>query len=143
MSIDFSVSEAAKTTNAEGIPWMCKIYDVACQYCQNFELRFKNCDHLTRPATEIIHAIGLFHVHGHQEDCLYQYATTFIPGLAVVDGEILETLWSPLNTMFKSMRTASLAHRAEVFDDHKGDSNWKKMLGISECKLYCTTTGLI
>lgn len=132
MNIDFSLSEAAKTTHTDGVPWICKIYDVACQYCQNFELRFQKCTHLTRPPSQLIHAIGLFHVHGHQEDCLYQYATTFIPGLAVVDGEILETLWSPLNSMFKSMRTASLAQRAEVFDDHKGDSNWKKMIGISK-----------
>lgn len=130
--LDYSMSEAYKWSNTKGLTRLCSIYDINCQFCQNMQLQFEKCTHLTLPEAEIIHAIGLFHVHGHQEDCLYQYATTFIPGLAVVDGEILETLWSPLNRIFKSMRTASLAQRSEVFDDHKEDSNWKKMLGISQ-----------
>jgi Kyakuja-Dileera-Zisupton transposase len=50
----------------------------------------------------------------------------------MIDGEILETLWSILNSISPSMRTASLAHRSEVLDDHMNDSNWKKTVSISE-----------
>lgn len=47
----------------------------------------------------------------------------------MIDGEILETLWSVLNDISRSTRTATLAHRMEVLDDHMGDSNWKKIIG--------------
>lgn len=131
MNMDYSFSEAAKFTLRPGIPWLGHIYDVNCQYSVNLGLRLEKNQYLFKPDIPIKHAIGLFHVHGHQDECLYRYAPTYIPGMAMVDGEILETLWSPLNTIFKSMRTASLPQRAEVFDDHKLDSNMKKMLNIS------------
>jgi hypothetical protein len=42
-----------------------------------------------------------------------------------VDGEVLETLWSVLNTVSKETHTASLAHQMEILDDHMSDNNWK------------------
>ena len=74
----------------------------------------------------------MFHVHGHQDSCFFRYATLFIKGAGMVDGEILETLWSTLNSISPSLRTATLAHRSEVLDDHMNDGNWKKMVSISE-----------
>jgi hypothetical protein len=35
--------------------------------------------------------------HGHKDECLYWWATNYIPGAGVIDGEVLETLWSVLN----------------------------------------------
>ncbi|EDR02344.1 uncharacterized protein LACBIDRAFT_332405 [Laccaria bicolor S238N-H82] len=78
----------------------------------------------------LIMGIGLFHVHGHQDECLFRLATSFIPGAGMVDGEILESLWAQLNDISRSTRTATLAHRAEVLDDHMNDSNWNKMVNI-------------
>lgn len=79
---------------------------------------------------EIDSAIGLFHVHAHKDECLFRYATSFIPGAGVTAGEILESLWSTLNSISVTVRTATLAHRAEVLDDHCCDSNHKKGLAI-------------
>jgi hypothetical protein len=84
------------------------------------------------PRVEVDGGIGLFHVHGHREECLHRYATYFIPGAAVVDGEVLERLWSVLNLVSRSTRTATLGHRAEMLDDHMNDNNWKKLVGIGE-----------
>jgi len=50
----------------------------------------------------------------------------------MIDGEIAETLWAVLNSISPSLRTATLAHRSEVLDDHMNDSNWKKIIGIGE-----------
>ena len=50
-------------------------------------------EHLTLPQMQLEKAIGLFHVHGHKQSCLFSYASTFILGDAMVDGEILETNW--------------------------------------------------
>jgi hypothetical protein len=49
-----------------------------------------------------------------------------------VNGEVLETLWSVLNKISASMRTASLAHRTEILDDHLADNNFKKITNIGE-----------
>ncbi len=51
-------------------------------------------------------------------------------GSGIVDGEILESLWSLLNRISRSCRGMTTAHRAEVIDDHMGDSNWKKTINM-------------
>ena len=73
-------------------------------------------------------AIGLFHIHGHKDECFFQYATSFIPGATVVAREILESLWAVFNQVTPAMQTATLAHRAEIMDDHMTDSNLGKCL---------------
>ena len=60
----------------------------------------------------------------------FRFASTFIPGSGIVAGEILESLWSTLNTISPSACTAMLAHRTELLDDHTTDSNHKKMLSM-------------
>ena len=50
----------------------------------------------------------------------------------MVDGEILETLWSTLNSIFPSLCTATPTHQLEVLDNHMNDGNWKKIVFISE-----------
>ena len=111
------------------------IYDIVCQYIIHF------WDQIGIHLPEGLHidaAIGLFHVHAHKDNCFFRFATTFIPGARVVAGEILESLWSSLNSISPSVRTATLAHRAEILDDHATDSNHKKMLGIVStlCKTH-------
>ena len=132
MNIDYSFSEALKTTNTDGITEVLLIYDIMCQYGVHMDRRFTEASGLNIPETiTVIKAIGLFHVHGHQDSCLYRFAPTYIPGVGMVDGEVLETLWSMLNEISQSVRSATLATREEVLDDHMGDSNWKKLIKIS------------
>ena len=131
MNMDWSLCEAIATTNVGDIRDILHIYDINCQYCLHLLKRLQNSDQLYIPDhIQLIHAIGLFHVHGHKDKCLYRYATNYVPGAGIVDGEILETLWSVLNSVSASTRTASFAHRSEVLDDHMNDNNWKKMLHI-------------
>ena len=105
------------------------IYNIACQYV----VHLQDCIGHLLPADLILDAaIGFFHVHGHQEACFFRYATTFIPGAAVVAGEILESLWAVLNAVTPAMRMATLAHHAEIMDNHMTDSNHKKCLGMGE-----------
>jgi hypothetical protein len=69
-------------------------------------------------------------ITNHKDECFFRFASSFIPGAGIVAGEILESLWSSLNRITPSTRTATLAHRAEVIDDHASDSNHKKALGM-------------
>jgi hypothetical protein len=133
MNMDWSLCEALATTNIGSIRHVLHIYDINCEYCKKLGERIESNEMLSIDDHIIlVHAIGLFHIHGHKNDCLYRWATNYVPGAGVVDGEVLETLWSVLNTVSAATRTASLAHRTEILDDHMNDSNWKKMLHIGE-----------
>jgi hypothetical protein len=137
MNIDWSLCEAIETTNVGPIKQILHIYDINCQYHVHLKDRVRANDMLNIPDhIELHHAIGLFHVHGHKDDCLYRWATSYVPGAGVVDGEVLETLWSVLNSVSASTRTASLAHRTEILDDHMNDNNWKKMVHIGMLALF-------
>jgi len=121
-----SISTIGLAQNAE--QGLLIIYDIACQYWVNLRKRIGS----DLPSGLVIdQAIGMFHVHGHKDECFFRYAPSFIPGSAITSGEILESLWSGLNKIFSSVRTSTLAHRAEVLDDHACDSNHKKALNMA------------
>ena len=126
-NVDFAFLKALKSTNVSPEQGMLLIYDISCQYFVHIYNRIGNRLPI---GLQIDSAIGLFHVHAHKDECLFRYATSFIPGAGVVAGEILESLWSTLNSISPMARTATLAHRAEMLDDHATDSNHKKLLGI-------------
>ena len=112
-------------------PLLLLSYDIMCQYWKNLRKRFLNNPYLSLPEdVEFFRAIGLFHVHGHKDECFARFAPTYIPGVGQVDGEVLETLWATLNHISNSTRRASVHHRQEIIDDHMNDSNWKKLLGL-------------
>jgi hypothetical protein len=56
----------------------------------------------------------------------------FVEGAGQLDGEILETLWSAFNKICGAARAMSRAHRSEIYSDFMRDSNWKKLVGMSE-----------
>ncbi|KAG2047683.1 hypothetical protein BDR06DRAFT_1029451 [Suillus hirtellus] len=80
---------------------------------------------------EIIPGIGLWHVHGHQDKCYVRYTSTFITGAARIDGEIMETLWAPLNIISPAARGMSTPHWQECLDYQMNDSNFMKMIHMS------------
>jgi hypothetical protein len=67
---------------------------------------------------------------GDQRTCHARYSPQFIKGAGQVDGEILETLWAPLDHITRSTRGMSTASRREMIDGHMNDSNFKKIIGI-------------
>jgi hypothetical protein len=128
-NVDFALLQSIATTGVDPDQGLMIIYDIVCQYIVYLRERI---GHKLPTGLEIDCAIGLFHVHAHREQCFFRYATSFIPGAGVTAGEILESLWSALNSISPTTRTATLAHRAEVLDDHACDSNHKKLLSITK-----------
>lgn len=136
MNLDYCLSQALQTMNLNGLKKVIVFYDIMCQYHRRLHIRMDQSPYLQlAPGLVIIPGIGLFHVHGHQVSCLARFAPTFIKGAGQVDGEIIETLWSTLNDASRCTRTATLAHRTEMLNDHMNDGNWKKLVGISELKM--------
>jgi len=135
-NVDWSFLECIRTTNVDSEQGVMLIYDIICQY---FIYLYSRIGHLLPHGLEIDRAIGLFHVHGHKEECFYRFAPCFIPGTGIVAGEACEPLWAKLNPITTATRTATLAHRAEVLDDHASDSNHKKGLGIGNLDSWLET----
>jgi hypothetical protein len=130
VNMDYSLCKAL-SYNMEDIPVALVMYDIMCQYSVNFQERVDKSSELTLPdSLELRIGIGLFHIHGHQDSCLPRYSPSYIRGAKQVDGEIIETLWAPLNNVSRSIRGMTLAHRQEVLDAHMNHSNWKKLVRI-------------
>jgi hypothetical protein len=127
-NMDWALLEAIRTTRVHPKQGVFLLYDLVCSYWIYLLARI---GHLLPMDLEIDRAIGLFHVHDHKDECFFRFASSFIPGSGIVAGEILESLWSSLNRITPSTRTA-LAHRAEVIDDHASGSNHKKALGMGK-----------
>ncbi|KAG1863081.1 hypothetical protein F4604DRAFT_1587244, partial [Suillus subluteus] len=107
------------------------IYDVGCQWSLHFAERVNNYHGLTLPDnTEIVAAVGKFHLSAHKLACFPRYSLNFIAGAGQVDGEILETLWAPFNKISSTARSMNQAHCQEILDDHMRNSNWKKLVQI-------------
>ena len=127
-NMDFIVLRLIKILGLDPEQGLFFIYDIVCQYIINLQKRIGK--EIPEDLT-IEKAIDLFHVHCHKDECFFRYATTFIPGAGIVAAQILESLWSTLNTISPKLRTASLPHRAETLDDHACDSNYKKLLAMT------------
>ena len=76
--------------------------------------------------------IGAFHISGHIPQCFPRHSPRYIPGAAIIDGEILETCWSTLNAVSPSAQTATLVGRAALLDDHMQRNNWNKLVRIGK-----------
>ena len=109
------------------------IYDVACQWSINFHQCVQDSHFLSVPhITDLIPAMGNFHLAAHVPRFFSRFSLNFVQGTGQLDGEILETLWSEFNKISASAHSMSKAHRAELYDDHMRDSNWKKLVGMGE-----------
>ena len=114
--------------NTKDIERIVLFYDVVCKYSVSLLDRFRASPELNMPKfKELNFGVGVWHIYAHINRCFPRFSPNFIKGVGVVDGEILETLWSNLNLISGSCRTMSLANRAETLNSHMNDSNWKKM----------------
>lgn len=108
-------------------------YDINCQYHKHLDQRVDASPYLDLPwGMQVVPGIGLWHVHGHQDKCFVRYASNFITGAARIDGEIMETLWAPLNIISPAARGMSTPHRKECLDFQMNDCNFMKMIRISK-----------
>ena len=136
MNIDYAICNALKY-NSYGLLEALVIYDIGCQWIINFLKRLKESRHLSVPdVMKLLVAVGKFHLSAHVAECFVKYSLNFIYGSGQLDGEILETLWAPFNSISPSGRTMSMASRRQLYDDHMRDSNWMKLVGIGRPLRY-------
>ena len=134
--MDYSMCKALNAPNMKGIKRALCVYDIMCKWIKYFKNRIGDSPYLQLPDDlEMMKGIGDLHVKGHVKECFPRFALMFIPGAGVIDGEIIETLWSVLNQTSRSCRGATLAHRQELLDNQMNHSNWKKLIGMGRCHL--------
>lgn len=130
--MDYSLTNALQY-NMQGISRAISFYDINCAYMKKLRNRVGNSQLIDIPKDlEIVPGIGIWHVHGHQPSCFPRYAPLFIAGAGWVDGEVIETLWSVLNIVSGSTRGMSSPGRQELLDFQMNDSNFVKMVRMSE-----------
>jgi hypothetical protein len=130
MNIDYAICNALKY-NSKGLLRALLIYDVGCQWIKNFLRRLKESSHLSlEEIIELVVAVGKFHLSAHVQECFVMYSLNFIFGAGQLDGEILETLWTPFNGISNFARVTTMAGRRQLYDDHMRESNWKKIVGM-------------
>ncbi|KAG1751738.1 hypothetical protein EDB19DRAFT_1893107 [Suillus lakei] len=128
MNMDYVLCNAL-AHNMDGLCRALTFYDVNCQYNKHLRQRVDESLHLRIPSgMDIVLGIGLWHVHGHQDKCYVQYVSNFIPGAARIDGELMETLWVPLNIISPSARGMLTPHRQECLDYQMNNCNFMKMI---------------
>jgi hypothetical protein len=131
MNIDYAFCQAIKNITKE--QGLLVIYDVCCQWRKKLQARIRNGRFLNIPPfEELLFGIGKFHLGGHIPECFPLYSLNFICGIGQIDGEVLETLWWPIDKIAGITRAMSKAHWREVLDDNMYDSDWKKWVGIGE-----------
>src|SRR6266404_1821628 len=118
INMDYSLCKVL-SYNMVDIPVALVMYDIMCQYGKHLQERVARSPGLSIPSSlDLRTGIGLFHIHGHQDSCLPRFSPSYIPGAKQVDGEIIETLWAPLNDISRSLHGMTLFHRQEVLDAH-------------------------
>jgi hypothetical protein len=131
MNMDYAICQALNQMSGMDEALIC--YDVACQWILNFIDRVRRCPSLSLPEQlKIIAAVGKFHLGAHIDECFPKFSLNFIKGIGQLDGEIIETLWWPIDKVAGMTKAMSSAHRREILDDMMYDSNWKKWIGIGE-----------
>lgn len=131
--MDYAVCKALNLPRMQGFSRSILVYDIMCQWYKKFAQRVEESKYLQIPKNlKLFKGIGDFHIKGHVKECYPRFALLHIEGSGIIDGEIVETLWSVLNHTSPSTRGASLAHRSEILDSHMNHSNWKKLIGTGK-----------
>ncbi|KAI0650174.1 hypothetical protein C8Q79DRAFT_1108642 [Trametes meyenii] len=109
-------------------------YDVACQYCRNFEARLRRNfpvdQQLDLEEIKIRWMIPKNHiaVHGPRHS---QFSLNLADKVGRTYGEGVESSWSHLNPVSVSTREMALATRHEVLNDHMSSWNWHKTISFA------------
>lgn len=132
VNMDYALSQTMTLGGVEHIPRLLLLYDIMCQWGVHMKQRFTQNGLSVPNVHEILRGVGIWHVYAHVNRCFGRYAPIYLKHVGLVDGEILETLWSLLNQVSESCQTMSLASREETINFHMNDINRKKNLEMSK-----------
>jgi hypothetical protein len=111
-------------------------YDIACQWHKHLWTRMLampsdlRLDHLTK---FIRFFVPKFHLPAHVLKCQTMFSLNYSKNVGRTDGEAPERGWSNINPVASSTKEMGPGSRRDTLDDHFGDWNWKKVVGLGTC----------
>jgi hypothetical protein len=116
--------------------WLTMSYDIVCQwylYLWERMLDFPDHFHIDLEGKTITFLVPKFHLPAHVEKCQTAFSFNLTPGVGRTDGEAPERGWSDINPLSAQTKQMGPASRRETIDDHFGDWNHKKVVGLGVC----------
>jgi len=110
-------------------------YDIACQWGIHFKTRmatkFPGDWSVNNGTTTVKMLVPKFHLPAHVEKCQCDFSFNYTKHVGRTDGEAPEGGWSKINGLVASAREMGPGSRHDLLEGHMGDSNWKKVVGMS------------
>ncbi|KAH9479046.1 hypothetical protein JR316_0007621 [Psilocybe cubensis] len=85
-----------------------------------------------RYVLDIVYLVPKFHLPAHIPKCQTSFLFNLTPRVGRTDGESPERGWSSANGVASSTKEMGPGSRSDTLDDHFGDYNWRKIIGIAE-----------
>ncbi|KAG1868741.1 hypothetical protein C8R48DRAFT_598239 [Suillus tomentosus] len=114
-------------------------YDIACQWHKNLWSRMKSLSesyHISYLCVFIRFFVPKFHLPAHVNTCQTLFSFNFARFVGRTDGEAPERGWSNINPVASSTKAMGPGCRRDTLDDHFGDWNWKKVVGLGASLVY-------
>jgi hypothetical protein len=113
-------------------------YDIACQWHKHLWQRMSAMP----PNLQLEHAnkfvqffVPKFHLPAHILKCQSSFSFNFSKHVGRTDGEATERGCYNINPIASSTKEMGPGSRRDTLDDHFGDWNWKKLVGLGMCLL--------
>ncbi|KAG2107192.1 uncharacterized protein F5147DRAFT_746009 [Suillus discolor] len=113
-------------------------YDIACQWHKFLWSRMVSLPpshHLNYLARTIRFFVPKFHLPAHVSKCQTIFSFNFTHFVGHTDGEAPERGWSNINSVASSTKAMGPGCRRDMLDNHFGDWNWKKVVGLGSSLL--------
>ncbi|KAG2028860.1 hypothetical protein BDR03DRAFT_1019255 [Suillus americanus] len=113
-------------------------YDIACQWHKNLWERMSAMPsklHLDHATKSVRFFMPKFHLPAHILKCQTMFSFNFSKNIGHMDGEAPERGWSNINPVASSTKEMGLGSWRDTLDNHFGDWNWKKVVGLSSTLL--------
>ncbi|KAJ7923563.1 hypothetical protein B0H13DRAFT_1864713 [Mycena leptocephala] len=110
-------------------------YDIVCQWWKKLMERLAELPELVRCILilpMIAFVIPKLHIHAHTILCHILYSLNLVPGSGQTDGEGIERPWANIGGIASSTRIMGPGARHDTVDDHWGNWNWQKLVGLGD-----------
>ncbi|KAG2144236.1 hypothetical protein DEU56DRAFT_937900 [Suillus clintonianus] len=114
-------------------------YDIACQWHKHLWSRMESLPrshHLDYLSKVVRFFVPKFHLPAHVAKCQTIFSFNFTRFVGRTDGEAPERGWSNINPVATSTKNMGPGCRRDTLDDHFGDWNWKKVVGLGASLLH-------
>lgn len=141
-NMDFALLSTLTPSLEAGISRVLVSYDIGCQWHKNLQSRLDN--YVAFPPRRLSDlkywkvAVPKFHIAGHGIECQVLYNLAYTKWAGRMDGERIEGGWAQTTGMATWTRESGPNARRNILDDHWNADNWRKLLGLRECRLFPT-----